>query len=152
MFSNRLRLNPDKTQLIWLGTKHLHSKVDYSSLSSLFPHLSFSTCVKNLGIYIDSNLSFREHFSRLSRSCFYQLRQIRVIRSSLSLPAAKSLVHAFVASRLDYCNALYIGLPKTQLSTLQSVLNAVARLVARAPPLLQHLRLDAEHPPLASNL
>ena len=35
MFSNRLRLNPDKTQLIWLGTKRLHSQVDYSSLSSV---------------------------------------------------------------------------------------------------------------------
>ena len=133
MFSNRLRLNPEKTQLIWLGTKHLHNKIDYDLLNSLFPSLSFSNCIRNLGVYLDSNLTFKEHFARLTRSCFYQLRQIRVIRSSLSLPAAKSLVHAFVASRLDYCNSLYLGLSKIMLSTLQSVLNAAARLVAKAP-------------------
>lgn len=46
---------------------------------------------------------------------------------------AKSLVHAFVASQLDYCNALYLGLPINLLSTLHSVLNAAVCLVAKAP-------------------
>ena len=69
----------------------------------------------------------------LSRSCFYQLRQLKVICSSLFMSAANSLVHAFVASRLDYCNSLYSGLPKNLLHALQSILNAAARLVARAP-------------------
>src|SRR6218665_3396027 len=36
-------------------------------------------------------------------------------------------------SRIDYCNSLLIGLPKTRLSPLQTVLNAAARLFARLP-------------------
>ena len=43
------------------------------------------------------------------------------------------LVHAFVCSRIDYCNSLLISLPKSRLAPLQSVLNAAVRLIARIP-------------------
>src|SRR6218665_2282894 len=45
----------------------------------------------------------------------------------------KSLIHAFVCSRIDYCNSLHIGLPKSRLAPLQSVLNAAACLIALIP-------------------
>jgi len=40
------------------------------------------------------------------------------------------LVHAFVTSCIDYCNALYAGAPKTVTDKLQRVLNAAARVVS----------------------
>jgi len=39
------------------------------------------------------------------------------------------LVHAFVTSRIDYCNAVYAGTPK-KVDKLQRVLNAAARVVS----------------------
>ena len=45
-----------------------------------------------------------------------------------------SLVSAFVLSRLDYCNAILAGLPKTTIALLQRAQNAAARLVARLGP------------------
>jgi len=45
------------------------------------------------------------------RSGYYQLRQLQPIARSLSVEAAKSLVQAFISSRLDYCNAILHGLP-----------------------------------------
>src|SRR6218665_1918221 len=38
-----------------------------------------------------------------------------------------------ICSRIDYCNSLLVGLPKSRLSAIQSVLNAAARLIARLP-------------------
>src|SRR6218665_2599292 len=52
---------------------------------------------------------------------------------SVSSHVSTSIVHAFVCSRIDYCNSLLICLPKVRLSPIQSVLNAAARLVGRLP-------------------
>ena len=49
MSSNRLRLNPTKTQLIWLGTRQQLAKVDLVSITSKYPHLAFSSSVRDLG-------------------------------------------------------------------------------------------------------
>jgi len=48
-----------------------------------------------------------DHVAALRRSCLIQLRQLRMVRSSLTLEATKTLVHVLVSSRLDYCNMLY---------------------------------------------
>src|SRR6218665_625425 len=50
---------------------------------------------------------------------------------SLTSTAAATLVHSFVASRLDYCSSLYIGLPATCLNCLNRVLCSAARLIGR---------------------
>ena len=51
------------------------------------------------------------------------------VTSFLTVQSTKTLVHAFVSSHLDYCNALLFGLPKYQLDRLQKVQNAAARVV-----------------------
>ena len=133
MSSNRLCLNSAKTQLIWFGTGPQLAKLDFPLLSQMFPAFTFSASVRDLGVTLDSNLTFKEHLSTLTRSCFYHLRRLRAIRRSVSLHVFTTIVHAFVCSRIDYCNSLYAGLPKVRLSTLQSVLNSAARLIARFP-------------------
>jgi len=62
--------------------------------------------VRYLGVIIDSQLCIDAHVAALCRGGYYQLRQLRPIIRSLSTKAAETLVHAFVSSRLDYCNAL----------------------------------------------
>src|SRR6218665_3509245 len=127
MSSNLLSLNPSKTQLIWLGTRQHLLKLDFALLAAQFPQFTFLTSVRDLGVTLDNTLSFSAHISNLSRSSFYHLRRLRV------MPVFKSMVHAVVCSRIDYCNSLLIGLPRSRLAPLQSVLNAAARLIARIP-------------------
>jgi len=71
----------------------------------------------------------------LTRSCYYNLRRLRAIRRSVSSPVFTTIiiVHAFIWSRIDYCNSLYAGLPTTRLSSIQSVMNLTTRLIARLP-------------------
>ena len=129
MSSNRLKLNSDKTQLIWLGSRQQLLKVDLDSILLDATTVRFQSSVVDLGVVLDSNLSLRDHVSRLCRTSYYQLRQLRVIRRSLTTRACTQLVHALVNSRLDYCNSLLSGKTDQLLSQLQSVLRASARLV-----------------------
>jgi len=82
-----------------------------------------------VGVNIDGQLTMADHVSALRRSCLFQLRQLRMVRSSLTLEAANTLVHAFVSSRLDYCNSLLYGISDGLLAKLQTVQNAAARIV-----------------------
>ena len=60
---------------------------------------------------------------------YHQIHRIGRIRKFLTAPAAKTIVHSLVASRLDYCNAVLAGLPEYSINKLQSVQNSAARLV-----------------------
>jgi len=76
MASNCLLLNPFKTQFIWLGGRRQLAKVDLRMLADVFPHVAFSTTVHDLGLTLDQELSFSEHVNLVTRSCYYQLRQL----------------------------------------------------------------------------
>ena len=69
------------------------------------------------------------HIAALCRTGFYQLRQIRPAIRSLTTDAAKTIVQAFIACRLDWCNSLLYGVPENLLRKMQSVQNAAARLL-----------------------
>ncbi len=49
--------------------------------------------------------------------------------SFLSFSNFERVIHAFISTRLDYCNTLYVGVSQDSLSRLQSVQNAAARLL-----------------------
>src|SRR6218665_4027998 len=134
MSSNRLRLNPSKTQYIWLGTRQQLAKLDLAVMAVRFPHIAFSLTVRDLGLTLDQQLTFAPHINRLCRDCYYQqLRQLRVISRSLTSTATATLVHAFVTYRLDYCSTLYIGLPAVRLGCLERVIRTAARLIGGIP-------------------
>ena len=131
MSSNRLKLNTDKTQFIWLGTRQQLQKIGIDHIQLGSNNVKFQTSVGNLGVTLDSHLSMKAHVLRTCRTCYYQLRQLRSVRRSLSFTACTSLVHAFITSRLDYCNSLLAGISVGLMNQLQSVIRVAARLVMR---------------------
>src|SRR6218665_2345186 len=100
MSSNRLRLNPSKTQYIWLNTCQQLAKLDLAAMAVSFPHIAFSVrpTVRDLGLTLDQTLNFAPRINRLCQSwdCYYQLHQLRIISRSLTSTATANLVHAFV--------------------------------------------------------
>src|SRR6218665_3582357 len=53
------------------------------------------------GVTLDQELTLSRHVGSVCRSCFYYLRQIRSVRRSLTFKAARTLMHAFICSRVD---------------------------------------------------
>jgi len=129
MARNRLKLNEDKTQVIWLGTRQQLDKIMVQTLELQNATVPFSSVVNDLGIQLDSERTMANQTVALSRSCFFNLRRLRSIKQSLTPDANKTLVHAFVSNRLDCCNSLLIGVSNQLLQRLQVVQNAAARLV-----------------------
>ena len=75
---------------------------------------------------ISSDLSLDKHVSNVSATCFFWLCKLRRVRRSLDVESVKTLVHAFVTTRLDYCNSVLAGAPRSVTDKLQRVLNAAA--------------------------
>ena len=63
----------------------------------------------------------------------FELHRINSIRHYLSQDALKTLIPAFVLSRIDYCNSLLVGCHKQLIHKLQKVQNNAARLICRTP-------------------
>ena len=133
MAQNRLKLNPTKTELIWLGSPRRIQQCSTAPLLIAGALIQPSSHVRDLGVIFDSDLSMSTHVNKLISVCFFHLRQLRLIRRSLDVEAAHALVRALIHSRLDYCNGVLAGLPVERLRRLQSVMKASARLVLRLP-------------------
>ena len=128
MSENFLKLNEDKTEVLVIGSNEQRESI-ISRLGNLGKECN--TSVKNLGVIIDSELNFNTHINNVTKIAFFHLRNIARIRDYLSLDDAKTLIHAFVFSRLDYCNAILSGLPKKSTDRLQLVQNAAARVLTK---------------------
>ena len=76
-----------------------------------------------------TQLTLERQVSKLCQVCYFHLRRLRTVRRSLSKECLRTLVHAFVTSRVDHCNSLLYGSYSYLLDRLQSVLNSAARLV-----------------------
>ena len=87
-----------------------------------------TTGFRNLDVIFDDRLDLTQHIFNVCRACYFQLRQLRFFRRSLSPDVIRSLMHAFVACRFDFCNQLLVGLPARDIRQLQSVQNSAARL------------------------
>lgn len=132
MVINKLKLNDDKTEVLTITSKH-QAPTDPVTLQIGNTTVASKPVVRDLGVLLDRHMSMDKHVNSVCRSARFQLRNISHIRRYLTTDATKSLVHALVTSRIDYCNALLYGLPRTLLNKLQLVQNVSARIVTKTP-------------------
>lgn len=130
MSSNKLKINPSKTNLI----VHSRNPLAHCSITLRFNGLDIppTNSARNLGVLFDSQLTFEKHVSDVCKICFFWLKQIRSVRRYLTQDCIKYLVISLILSRLDFCNALLLNAPQFLISKLQRVQNAAARLATNS--------------------
>ena len=128
MTDHFLQLNQDKTEVLVIGPEPMRVEL-LPKLQSV--SLNPSSQVKNLGVIFDSELTFIPHIKNITKIGFYHLKNIARIRPVLSRANTEILMHAFISSRLDYCNALLAGLPHKSISSLQLLQNSAARVLTK---------------------
>ena len=114
-------MNDDKTEAILfarkgLATEHLPKLITISDTT-----IAFVPMICDLGITLDSSLSFNQQVMNTCRSAFYELRQISSAHKYLNIDATKTIVCSLVLSRLDYCNSILSGSSKCKLKTAESL-------------------------------
>ncbi len=128
MCQNFLQLNKEKTEVIAFGNNYEVLKVN-AYLDSRGQ--TTKNQVRNLGVILETDLSFSSHVKAVTKSAYYHLKNIARIRCFVSSHDLEKLVHAFITSRVDYCNGLLTGLPKKTIRQLQLIQNAAARILTR---------------------
>jgi hypothetical protein len=145
MRANRLQLNPTKTEILWCSSARRQHQIPTRPVRVGSASIVPVSSVRDLGVFIDSDVTLKAHVIATVRACFAALRQIRSVRRFLSPQALLTLIRALVVSKVDYCNAVLVGISGHLQNRLQSVFNAAARLVFSArtsdhvTPLLREL-------------
>ncbi len=88
MTNNFLLLNSDKTEILLVGPKNSTQNILNHNLQLDGCTVTSST-VKNLGV-IDSNLSFENHISHVTKTAFFHLRNIAKLQNMLPVSDAES--------------------------------------------------------------
>ena len=113
---------------------------------------TISAIISLIGAYLANRGQIIKHGKTPSKTSIAQLRNIADVRKYLTQNATEKLIHAFITSRLDYCNSLLYGLPSSSLKKLQKVQNMAAKILTlrwkyeHITPILQELHwLPVEH-------
>jgi len=119
-----LQLNPSKTAVLWCSSARHQHQIPTSPVRIGNTSVSPVSSVRDLGVYLDADVTMNTHVTAVARSCFVALRQIRSVWRSLPRHALLTLIRVLVISKVDYCCLVLVGISSHLLSRLQSVLNA----------------------------
>jgi len=103
MAASRLKMNSDKSEVIWVGSRRTVSTHGCPAIRIGNNTICATNKARLLGVLISTYLTFDQHVTSVSGQCFYQLRQLRFVRQSLDTESTTTLIRAFVSSRVDYC-------------------------------------------------
>ena len=133
MIDNFMKLNEDKTEFLLLGSRK--SSVLETSLSLdvdgvMINNMKCEKGVgKSLGVMLDSHMDMARQVAEVRKACTWKLSNMYLIRRYLTEDLRIMLVKTLVLSKLDYCNALYAGLPKKLTNKLQTVLRSCIKFI-----------------------
>lgn len=130
MSSYFLKLNAGKSKLLIFSPQNIQDNICFDSVylgSNLFLPVSFEAM--NLGVKLDSQLSFSSHISMLLAQSYKHVSNIGRIRRYLTKDEIRTLVYALVMCRIDNCNSLLYGISELELSRLQKLQNSCARII-----------------------
>ena len=124
---NKLKLNDEKTEVVLINPKKYD--INISSIKIGDEDIIFNDKAKNLGVFLDKDLTMNFQITNLSKAIYLEIRKLKNISKFVSQSCLKTLAASFILSRLDYCNALYKNLNKYQIDQIQKLQNFAAKVV-----------------------
>ena len=132
---NMLKSNDSKTVMLVIRNK-FRQNFHFKDISIGESIISLSPTIRNLGVIMDPAYTMSSRVSHLVRVAFLKLRELSYLRRYLAYESTKTAVHAYITSRLHYCNSLLFGLPQEPTMKMQNVMNAAIRIVTKSRNLI----------------
>jgi hypothetical protein len=107
---NYVQIKQRQNRTYCICTKRREKEFSECCLSFDGTIVTNASFVKNLGMFFDRALCMQKQESAITKSYYFQTRNIGRIRSYTTEDACKKLVYSLVTSRLNYGNALLYGL------------------------------------------
>ena len=127
---NQLLINPKKTKFLVVGTRQLLRRIpDDFTLLFLGKEIVPVSSAKDLGVILDSNLTYDHHISQLSSSCMAKLCQINRVKDSFDVDTLHMIISTLVLSKLYYCSSVWSNTSSVNIKKLQAVQNFACRII-----------------------
>ena len=143
---NHLLINPDKTKLLFLGTRQMLNRLqEVPRVTFLGKILKPTVSAKDLGVHLDPNLTYDHHISTVVSSCLSKLCQINRVKKSFDKTTLELLITALVFSKMFYCSSVWANTSFLNVNKLQSIQNFACRIITNTrkydhvTPLLREL-------------
>ena len=144
---NHLLINPDKTKLLFLGTRQMVSRLpEVPRVVFLGKTLEPTDSAKDLGVFLDPHLTYDYHISCVVSSCFARLCQINRVKRSFDKETLELLViTSLVFSKMLYCSSVWSNTTLQNINRLQFIQNFASKVVTNSrkfdhvTPLLREL-------------
>lgn len=126
-----LLINESKSKLILFGSKNQRNTIaalfNINLNGNILPP---SECVKNLGIYLDSNLRFKENTNLLIKKAYAALKSLYINRQYINQTTKIMLCDTLVLSNFNFCDTLYHNcLDKQDVYKIQKMQNSCLRFI-----------------------
>ena len=131
MTENKLKLNEQKTETLIITREVDKAKAEGIKIRVGDAEINPSKWVRNLGSFLDDDLSMRKQVSTTMRNGYLQLRRISHIRKYINQDTCAKIINSTVTSRLDFQNGLLLGAKAGVIRPLQVLQNNAARLLTR---------------------
>ena len=126
---NSLLINPDKTKVLAVGVPQPLQKLSSFSVTLFDRELSPVPVVKDLGVLLDTRLSYNEHIMKTASNCLFKLKQINRIKHLLDSKMLLLVINSFVFSKLQYCSTVWSNTSNSNIDKLQKVQNFTGRII-----------------------
>ena len=126
---NKLSFNDDKSESLLVNPKNFEIEANHIKVGDV--SVNFSESAKNLGFHLDSKIAMNFHIKNISKAIYLEIRKLKHISKFVDENSLKTLAASYILTRIDYCNALFKGMPKYKFDQLQKLQNFAAKVILR---------------------
>ena len=129
--NHSLLINPEKNKMLIVGSRQMMQQIQTPpNINFISKNLIPITEVKDLGMFLDSLLSYNKHIQALSSPCISKLGQINRVKHLFDKKTLAMIIDTLVMSKINYCSSVWSNTSESNIDKIQLIQNYAARIIS----------------------